>query len=181
MKELIIKTLSRVGVSLIVKEIYIDSYLRYMRIDFMDKYNRYCIFDILYNETDFFTENLTLIGEGKEINLTDLIRKRVRVVGNFNDYKNYNYSVPSLDELNSYLESGINRIVDKLMDIKVKDFYIRKVDFYTTPSLMIFIHFNYRGKRQKVMKIFLGEKINYNSDLDVTCLVNKIKEVLEIE
>jgi len=178
MRDFIIKTIGMIGVSFIVKEIYIDSFLSYLRLDFVNKYGKYCIFDVFYNETDFFSETLVLIGKGREVSLSDSLRTRIKVIGDFKDYKNYKYSVPTKESLDKIFSDKMEELTCELCSIKVENFSIRNVEFYSSPTLMLFIHFNYKGRRQRPMKIFIGEEISYKSDLDLELLINNIKEVL---
>lgn len=178
MRRFIIKTIGMVGISFIVKEIYLDSFLSYLRLDFVDKQGRYCIFDVFHNETDFFAESLTLIGEGKDVSLSDSLRSRIRVIGDFKAYKEYNYPIPSEEDLDRMFSDKIKGLTDSIFFISLQNFSIRNVEFYSSPSLMLFIHFNYKGKRQKPIKIFIGEEIHYKSEIDARLLISKIKEVL---
>lgn len=180
MKNFILKTIGMVGVSLVFKETYIDSYLSYMRIDFVDKYGKFCIFDVFYNDTQFFTEDLLLLGTGKEKSLSDLLRSRIKVIGSLEDYKVFYKKIPSKEDLDKLFCTSMETLVSEIMSINIKWFSLRKVDFYSDPALMLFIHFNYKGKRQKPIKIFIGEKISYSSDLDVSLLIEKIEEVLYV-
>ena len=178
MKSFIIKTVGTVGVSLVFKETYIDSYLSYMRLDFVDKRGRYCIFDVFYNETDFFTEDLVLIGEGKELSLSEKLKTRIKVVGSLEDYKSLNYISPTKKDLDKFLSDKMDVVVDEISKIRVSNFSIRKVEFFSNPTLMIFVHFNYKYRRQKPIKVFIGEDLQYKSEIDTSLLLKKIKEVL---
>lgn len=162
----------------VLREYEVKSYLTYYRMDFKDKFGNYIVFDIFYNDTDLFTEDLVYLGEGRDYSLSDSIRSRCKVVGNLKDYLNYERVLPSVDELNEKFVEKMNSVVDSIYNINVRDIIVRKVEFYSSPCLMLFIHLNYKLRRIPAMKIFIGEKFDYQYNSSTDLFVEQVRRVL---
>ncbi|MFQ9249424.1 MAG: hypothetical protein ACLR3R_19460 [Clostridium paraputrificum] len=180
MKTFIRRVLKSMNILTVLKEYEVKSYLTYYRMDFRDSYNNYIVFDIFFNETDLFSEELRYIGSGKDYSLSDVIRSRCKVIGNLKSYLNYKKALPSVEDLNKFFEDGMTGLVDKILDIKVQDIIVRKVSFYTFPTLMIFIHLNYKLVRIPVIKIFIGEEINMDYNPSVNLFIEQVRRVLYV-
>lgn len=182
MKNFIRNFLKSVGVQLILNELEVESYISYYRIDFKDRFGNYVIFDVFHNGTDVFVDNsIKLLGDGKDYSLSDSLRSRFTIVGGLKDYMANKYPVPSKKQLDEYFEEQMEFLVSELYELDIPDFSIRKVEFFSSPSLMVFIHLNYCKKRVKPMKIFIGEEIHYSLEsVDCELLVKKVKEVLYV-
>lgn len=179
MFSLIIRTLKRVGIKLVLKELSIDSYLNFYRIDFIDKYNNWCRLEVFYNDTDFFLDEIKLIGEGRKEIYTDRIINNIKLMGSYEDFLSHKHKSPSKEELDEYLEASLNRLSDSLYDISVPGFSVKEVKLFTHPSMMVFIYFTHNKKRFPPIKIFIGDDINYNYELEnIDLFKDKIKEVL---
>lgn len=180
MKTFIRRVLKSMNILTVLKEYEVKSYLTYYRMDFRDSYNNYIVFDIFFNETDLFSEDLKYIGEGKDYSLSDIIRSRCKVVGDLKAYLNYQKALPSVENLNKFFEDGINNLVEQISNIKVQDIIVRKVSFYTFPTLMIFIHLNYKLVRIPVIKIFIGEEFNYDYNPSVNLFLEQVRGFLYV-
>ena len=184
MFNLIIRTLKRVGIKLVLKELHLESYLNFYRVDFIDKYDNWCRLNIFYNDTHFFVDDIKLIGEGREEIYTDRIVNSICLMGKYKDFISSEYKAPSKEELDEFLASSMQDLVDSLQCISAPNFRIREVKFYAFPTLMVFIHFTYKGRRMEPIRIFIGEEISYNdsSNLDgIDLLLEQIKEVLKYD
>lgn len=180
MKTFIRRVLKSMNILTVLKEYEVKSYLTYYRMDFRDSYNNYIIFDIFYNETDLFSEDLKYLGEGKDYSLSDIIRSRCKVVGDLKSYLNYQKPLPSEKDLAEFFEQSMNKLVEEISSIKVQDVIVRKVSFYTFPTLMVFIHLNYKLVRIPVIKLFIGEKTNYTYNSSVDSFLEKVRRILYV-
>lgn len=180
MFNLIIKALKRVGIKMILNEVHIDSYLNYYRVDFLDRFDNWCRLTIFYNETDLFVDNsVRLIGNGRREIYSDRVINSIEMKGKFEDFIKSKSKVPDKKELDKFFEDKLIDLVEDIKDLNVADFNIKEVKFYTSPSLMFFIHFTYKKARYQPIKCFVGDKISYNEDLEgLDILINKIEEVL---
>lgn len=186
MRRFILNILGSLKIKLVVKKVEVHSYLSYLRIDFIDKFENFIVFEIFYNETDFFSKTLKLIGDNKSnpYGLSDSIRSCCKLIGTNKDYLNLNKPVPTKEDLDEFFKSHMENLVDRIITIPSDRFIkIKTVDFYLRPTLILIVQFNLRGKRVKPVKIFLGEKIQY--DLEGlgkdSCYVEKFLDKLEAE
>lgn len=180
MKSFIRNVLKSMKILTVLREYEVKSYLTYYRMDFKDKFGNYIVFDIFFNDTDLFSEDLVYIGEGRDYSLSDRIRSRCKVVGNLKDYLNYERVLPSVDELNEQFIEKMDSIVQSIYDINVQDIIVRKVEFYSSPCLMLFIHLNYRLRRIPTIKIFIGENFEYSFNSSTDLFVEKVRRVLNV-
>ena len=180
MNNFIRRVIKSMGVLTVLKEYKVESFLTYYRMDFRDKYDNYIVFDIFYNETDIFTTDLKYIGSGRDYSLSDGIRSRCKIIGSLTDYLAYRKELPSKEILDEHFKKHAHNLVENIVKIKVADFHIRRVDFYTSPTLMLFVHISYKTKRVPPIKIFIGEEITYSGGIDVDLLLSKIREVLYV-
>lgn len=180
MNKFIRRIIKSMGVLTILKECKVESFLTYYRMDFRDKYDNYIVFDIFYNETDVFTTDLKYIGSGRDYSLSDGIRSRCKIIGSLTDYLAYKRELPTKEMLDEYFKESMDLIVNCISQISVPDFHIRRVDFYTSPTLMLFVHISYKTKRVSPIKIFVGEEITYSGGVNVDLLLDKIKEVIYV-
>ena len=90
MRRFILNILGSLKIKLVVKKVEVHSYLSYLRIDFIDKFENFIVFEIFYNETDFFSKTLKLIGDNKSnpYGLSDSIRSCCKLIGTNKDYLN---------------------------------------------------------------------------------------------
>lgn len=182
MFNLIIRTLRRVGIKLVLKELHLESYLNFYRVDFIDKYDNWCRLSIFYNDTHFFVNDVKLIGEGREEIYTDKIINSIELMGKYEDFLKRKDSVPSKEELDKFLASSIENLSDSLYSVTAPNFKIKEVKVFTVPTLMVFVHFTYKGKRFEPIRIFIGEDISYKNDLDgIDLLLEQVKEVLRYD
>lgn len=179
MKTFIRRVLKSMGVLTVLKEHEVISYLTYYRMDFRDIYGNYITFDIFYNDTDLFSEDLLYIGMGNEYTLSDCIRSRCKVIGDLKDYLSMEKKIPTSEELDEFFVNSISTLTDRISSIKVKNVIVRKVTFYTTPTLMVFIHLNYKLKRVPPIKIFIGQDHNYKFNTEVDLFLEKLEEVIK--
>lgn len=187
MFKLIVRTLKRVGIKMILKEIYIESYLNYYSLHFLDKYDNWCNLKIFYNETQFFVEDTKLIGDGRDLIYTDNINNSIKMMGSYNDYLTSELSEPSKEEIDLWLQESMDELSESLLSIDVpNNVSIKEVKVFSNPSLMIFIYFTFKGVRVEPIRFFVGEKINYKSkfikeDNSINEFIKSIEEVLGYE
>lgn len=182
MFNLIIRTLKRVGIKLVLKELHLESYLNFYRVDFIDKYDNWCRLSIFYNDTHFFVNDIKLIGEGREEIYTDKIVNSIELMGKYDDFMSSEYKAPSKEELDEFLASSIEVLADDLHSVSAPNFRIREVQVFASPTLMVFIHFTFKGRRVEPIRIFIGEEISYKNDLDgIDLLLDQIREVLKYD
>ena len=191
MFKLIVRTLKRVGIKMILKEVYIESYLNYYSLHFLDKYDNWCNLQIFYNETQFFTGDVKLIGKGRKSIFTDSIINSIKMLGSYDDYLSSELNEPSKEDVDSWLEQSMTKLSENLMNIDVpNNISLKEVKVFSNPSLMIFIYFTFKGVRVEPIKFFVGERINYNSrfveyssegEENINKLIKSIEEVLGYE
>ena len=180
MFNLIIKVLKRVGIKMILNEVHIDSYLNYYKVDFLDRFDNWCRLTIFYNETDLFIDDsVKLLGDGRREIYSDRIMNSIELKGKFEDFISCKDKSPEKKELDKFFEDKIINLTEEMKNINVSNFSIKEVKFYTSPSMMFFIHFTYKKVRYKPIKCFVGDRINYEETLEgLDILINKIEEVL---
>lgn len=187
MFKLIVRTLKRVGIKMILKEIYIESYLNYYSLHFLDKYDNWCNLRIFYNETQFFVGEVNLIGKGRDLIFTDSIVNSIRLMGSYDDYLASDLNEPSKEEVDLWLQESMDKLSENLLSVDVpNNISLKEVKVFSNPSLMIFIYFTFKGVRVEPIKFFVGEKINYNSrfvdssSIDVESISKLIKSIEEV-
>lgn len=187
MFKLIVRTLKRVGIKMILKEIYIESYLNYYSLHFLDKYDNWCNLRIFYNETQFFVGEVNLIGKGRDLIFTDSIVNSIRLMGDYDDYLASDLNEPSKEEVDLWLQESMDKLSENLLSVDVpNNISLKEVKVFSNPSLMIFIYFTFKGVRVEPIKFFVGEKINYNSrfvdssSIDVESISKLIKSIEEV-
>lgn len=187
MFKLIVRTLKRVGIKMILKEIYIESYLNYYSLHFLDKYDNWCNLRIFYNETQFFVGEVNLIGKGRDLIFTDSIVNSIRLMGSYDDYLASDLNEPSKEEVDLWLQESMDNLSENLLSVDVpNNISLKEVKVFSNPSLMIFIYFTFKGVRVEPIKFFVGEKINYNSrfvdssSIDVESISKLIKSIEEV-
>ena len=187
MFKLIVRTLKRVGIKMILKEIYIESYLNYYSLHFLDKYDNWCNLRIFYNETQFFVGEVNLIGKGRDLIFTDSIVNSIRLMGSYDDYLASDLNEPSKEEVDLWLQESMDNLSENLLSVDVpNNISLKEVKVFSNPSLMIFIYFTFKGVRVEPIKFFVGEKINYNSrfvdssSIDVESISRLIKSIEEV-
>lgn len=192
MKYFMMRALKALGISCVLRTTEVESYLNYYRMDYVDKYDNYSVFEIFYNDTDVFTKDLKYIGseesnylifndpseEQRFYSISESLRSCCRVIGTFEDYKALKKPLPTQEDLDKYFEERLFNISEEIRALQFSDFSIRRVDVYAKPTLMIFIHLNNKGKRIKPIKIFIGEKITYSGDVDVSKVIRKVEKIL---
>lgn len=187
MFKLIVRTLKRVGIKMILKEIYVESYLNYYSLHFLDKYDNWCNLKIFYNETQFFVGDTKLIGKGRDLIYTDNIISQIKIMGSYADYISSNLNEPNKQEVDSWLQESMDNLSESLLNVNVpNNISIKEVKVFSNPSLMIFIYFTFKGVRVEPIRFFIGEKINYKSrfikeDYHINMFIKSIEEVLGCE
>lgn len=183
MLDVIIRTLKRVKVKLVLKETHIDSYLKFYRIDFLDRFGNWCRLSIFYNETHFFIDDsVKLIGKGRDGIYTDKIINSIELKGTYEDFIKCDDKLFTQKELNEFFIEKLETLVSEIYEIKVDGFSIKEVKFYCMPTLMVFVYFTFNGKRIEPLRIFIGEEITYKEDLvGLDLLIGKLKEILSYE
>lgn len=182
MFNLIIRTLKRVGIRLVLKEVHIESYLNFYRVDFLDKFNNWCRLSIFYNDTDFFVDEVKLIGQGRDLIYTDKIINSIELKGTYEDFLLTDSKLFTKKELDKFFEDRMEILVQRIHDLKIDGILIKEVKFFTSPSFMVFVYFTHNKVRVKPLKFFIGEEINYSEKLvGIDLLIRKIKEILSYE
>lgn len=165
MRSFILRILKSLKIKLVVKKVEVHSYLSYLRLDFIDRFDNYIVFEIFYNETDFFSDSLQLIGssESNPYGFSDSIRSCCKLIGDHNDYKKFKKSVPTKEDLDLFFKTHMENLVDNLIRIDFGEHVkVKTIDFYLRPTLILMVQFNVKGKRVKPLKVFIGEKITYD-------------------
>lgn len=165
MRSFILRILKSLKVKLVVYKTEIHSFLTFLRLDFMDVHGKFYTFEIFYNETDFFSKELKLIGDSKSnpYGMSDSIRSCCTLIGSNVDYREFERPVPTKEDLDDFFETQMQQLVDDLIGLDYGEFIaVKTIDFYTRPTLILMVQFNVKGKRVKPLKIFIGEEITYN-------------------
>lgn len=182
MFDVIINALKRVRLKLVLKEIHIESYLNYYRLDFLDKYGNWCRLSIFYNDTHFFVDNVKLIGEGRPEIYTDSIINSIELKGTYEDFLKCKSPQFTKEELDKFFSDNLDRISQDIHSIQIPDFKIKEVRVYSMPTMMVFVYFTFKKVRFEPIRIFIGEEITYKGDLvGMDLLIKEIKEVLNYE
>lgn len=173
------------GVKIFLESRTVESYLNYYRGIFVDRYGNYVICELFYNDTDLFTKSLKYlkcneVEKYKDYSLSDSIRSCCKVIGGFEEYKQFKKPLPTKEELDEYFRNALFDVAENIQSIRVPNFSIRSVNVYSNPTLMIIITLNEKGKRIKPLKIFIGEKITYSGTSNLDELIKRVEEIINV-
>lgn len=166
MKKFINSVLSRIGVVSVLQNETVCSYLNLYRVAFCTTKGEFCYLEIFYNDSLIFSNrNNNLIGEGSELTESECVKRHIKFFNSSKELlEHYEKRRVSKQDLDVYFTGYADNIVDSIVSMQIPRTYIKEVKVYTSPCLMIIVHYNVNRIRRKPLKLFLDEPIILHED-----------------